>query len=169
MNNYAVSISRIDFDKNTDIILKYNALNTDINKQIKIFGAENRIYVHHKLKQYNFHDYWYGKYPKQLPMTYDGSDILLNCKFMVDLSVIKNDGGGTQYTFLEAIYNNCILILHEEWINKSDLFKNLDNCLSVKNEIDLYNILHNITQYDKDKIINNSKNILKNHTKLINI
>ena len=45
-----VSISRIDFDKNTDIILNANKLINDESKKIYCFGAENRIYVHHKLK-----------------------------------------------------------------------------------------------------------------------
>ena len=166
MGNFAVSISRIDFDKNTDIILKCNHLleqNNHSGKVIKIFGAENRIYVHHKLKQYNFHNYWYGKYSKELPMVYENKDILKGCTFMVDLSVIKGDGGGTQYTFLEAIYNDCILILHEDWVNKSDLFINQFNCLTVKNELELYNILSNKLTINKDEMISNAKNILKDH------
>ena len=51
-------------------------------------------------------------------MIYNDKDILLGCKFVIDLSLIKNDGGGTQYTFLEAIYNDCVLVLHNDWINK---------------------------------------------------
>ena len=80
---------------------------------------------------------------------------------MVDLSVIKGDGGGTQYTFLEAIYNECILILHKEWINKSKLFVDGYNCLAVENEYDLFNILSgDATNFDKGLIIQNSKKIL---------
>ena len=41
---------------------------------------------------------------------------------MIDMSIIKGDGGGTQYTFLEAIYHDCILVLHLDWINKGELF-----------------------------------------------
>ena len=163
MNNYAVSISRIDFDKNIDIILKYNNIQKDIDKKILIFGAENRLYVHHKLKELNFHEYLKGKYPKNLPMTYNNKDILLNCKYMIDLSTIKNDGGGTQYTFLEAIYNDCILILNEDWVNKDTLFKPNINCLSVSNENELYDILEGNTTFDKDLIIKNAKLILNDH------
>tara|TARA_Y100000361_G_C11107344_1_gene315584 strand:- start:62 stop:1045 length:984 start_codon:yes stop_codon:yes gene_type:complete len=180
MNNYAVSISRIDFDKNIDIILKYNKLieNEDkcnnpmdkynpMDKCIKIFGKENRLYVHHKLKDLNFHDYWHGSYPKNLPMTYTTAgierDILKDCKFMVDLSTIKDDGGGTQYTFLEAIYNDCILILNREWIDKGNLFVENENCLAVKDEYELRDILLDTREYDKDKIIENARKILENH------
>jgi hypothetical protein len=31
------------------------------------------------------------------------------------MSIIKKDGGGTQYTFLEAANANTHLILHDEW------------------------------------------------------
>ena len=48
-----VSISRLDFDKNTDIILKANENITESENKIYCFGAENRIYVHHKLKTLN--------------------------------------------------------------------------------------------------------------------
>ena len=86
---------------------------------------------------------------------------ILKCKFVIDLSTIKNDGGGTQYTFLEAIYNDCILILHNDWINKDNIFKNNYNCLSVSNENELRNILESDGTYDN--IIKNSKEILKNN------
>jgi len=167
MNNYAVSISRIDFDKNIDIILKYNNLVKCSDKEIKIFGKENRLYVHHKLKDLNFHDYWHGSYPKNLPMTYTTAgierDILKDCKFMVDLSTIKDDGGGTQYTFLEAIYNDCILILNREWIDKGNLFVENENCLAVKDEYELRDILLDTREYDRDKIVENARKILENH------
>jgi len=163
MNNYAVSISRIDFDKNIDIILKYNNIQEDSNKKILIFGAENRLYVHHKLKELNFHEYWKGKYPKNLPMTYNDKDILMNCQYMIDLSTIKNDGGGTQYTFLEAIYNNCILILNREWVNKDKIFIPDFNCLVVSNEKEIYDILEGNYFFNKDLIVNNARKILDNH------
>ena len=53
----AVSISRIDFDKNTDLILKANQLIENKQNHIYLFGAENRIYVHHKLKDLNIQEY----------------------------------------------------------------------------------------------------------------
>ena len=44
---YSLSISRIDFDKHTDLILEANQYIPDDDKKIQIFGAENRLYVHH--------------------------------------------------------------------------------------------------------------------------
>ncbi|MBA3286096.1 MAG: hypothetical protein H0U27_13705 [Nitrosopumilus sp.] len=39
---------------------------------------------------------------------------------MIDLSEIPHDGGGTQYTFLEAIYNNSAIVLNRKWIETVD-------------------------------------------------
>ena len=42
----AVSISRIDYDKHTELILKANELLKNKNKNnIKIYGAKNDLYV----------------------------------------------------------------------------------------------------------------------------
>ena len=159
-----VSIARIDFDKNTDIILKANQLINDELNHIHLFGAENRIYVHHKLKEFNIEKYWKGKFPKNLSPLYEEKSILKDAKYMIDMSIIKEDGGGTQYTFLEAIYHDCILILHNEWITKGSLFQSGINCLGVSDEKELAEILTNEISDDKySMILENSKKILENH------
>lgn len=160
----AVSIARIDFDKNTDIILKANQLIQNKENHIYLFGSENRIYVHHKLKDLNIQNYWKGKFPKNLEPTYDNKSILKDAKYMIDLSIIKGDGGGTQYTFLEAIYQNCILILHNEWINKGSVFQSGINCIGVSNEEELSNLLNNdITSELSETILKNSQKIIEDH------
>ena len=160
----AVCISRIDFDKNTDIILKANALIEDKKNHIYLFGAENRIYVHHKLNKLNIGEYWKGKFPKNLEPTYEDKSILKDAKYMVDMSIIKGDGGGTQYTFLEAIYQDCVLILHEEWVNKGSLFVSGVNCIVVSNEEDLAKVMNiGIPEELYDTILKNSKKIIEDH------
>ena len=160
----AVCISRIDFDKNTDIILKANQLIEDKKNQIYLFGAENRIYVHHKLKELNVQEFWKGKFPKNLEPTYEDKSILKDAKYMVDMSIIKGDGGGTQYTFLEAIYQDCVLVLHEEWINKGSLFVSGVNCIGVSNEEELANVMNiGIPEELYDIILKNSHTIIEDH------
>ena len=138
-----------------------------IKKKIQIFGAENRLYVHHKLKDLDFPKYWKGKYPKQLPLQYNGKDLLNNCHFIVDMSIIKGDGGGTQYTFLEAIYHNCALILHKEWVEQGNLFIKDHNCYvvgftdNVGEEIS--SIINSEINDKYHKIVQNSKKILNDH------
>jgi len=162
-----LSISRIDFDKHTDLILKANQLIKDESNKIQIFGAENRLYVHHKLKDLDFQKYWKGKYPKELPLKYNDNDLLNDCKYVIDMSIIKGDGGGTQYTFLEAIYHDCALILHKEWVEKGDTFKKDYNCYvvgyteNVGEEI--ANIINNPFSDNHQEILENAKKLLQKH------
>jgi hypothetical protein len=145
-----VSISRIDFDKNIHIILQANQLQADQSKCVRLFGAPNRLYIHHKLGGLGFEDCYEGRFPKDImEPSHEGKSILqvARCVFLlilkptalhikpaaldiepaarryvVDLSTIKNDGGGTQYTFLEAIYGDCVLVLHEGWVSQGSTF-----------------------------------------------
>ena len=159
-----VSISRIDFDKNTDILLKANALIKDPKKHVYIFGAENRLYVHHKLKELNFTEFWKGKFPKNLSPTYEGCSILKDAKYMIDMSIIKGDGGGTQYTFLEAIHQDCVLILHLDWINAGNTFQAGVNCIGVSNGEELAQIIEKgLSEEEFNNILKNSKQILEKH------
>ena len=161
MNNYAVSIARIDFDKNTDIILKANQLIQDSKKKVQIFGAENRLYVHHKLGELDFYNFWKGKFDKDYPLTYGGKDILKECKYVVDMSTIKNDGGGSQYTFLEAIYQDCVLILHRDWIKQGTTFIEGVNCLASETPEELSAILSE--DRDTSLLVEESRKLLKPH------
>jgi len=162
---YSLSISRIDFDKHTDLILKANELIEDGEKKIQIFGAENRLYVHHKLKDLHFEEYWKGKYPKTLPLSHEGKDLLNDCKFIVDMSIIKGDGGGTQYTFLEAIYHDCALILHKDWVDQGDTFQKDHNCYVVGYTdnvgVEIADIINSPLDDKYQTILKNAKEIIK--------
>lgn len=158
-----VSISRIDFDKNIEIIVNAN---NKLHKQdqVKIFGALNDLYVYHKLRYTNFKKYYYGRFGKRFEDIYN---ILNNSRYVIDLSSIKNDGGGSQYTFLEAIYFNCILILNKKWVdNTNSLFVDNHNCFIIQNENDLIDVLQNNISLQKQyKILNNSRKLLNKHIK----
>ncbi len=160
-NAHAVTISRVDFDKNTDIILRANQLVNNSKKKVTIFGAENRLYVHHKLGELDFYSFWKGKFEKQYPIQYNEKDILKNTKFVVDMSTIKNDGGGSQYTFLEAIYQGCVLILHKDWVNQGSIFKDGVNCLTAKTPEQL--AAHLESDIDLEPLIEESQKLLKPH------
>lgn len=159
-----VSIARIDFDKNTDIILEANALIKDPEKRVHLFGAENRLYVYHKLQDLQFQEYWHGKFPKTLDPSYGGKGILKDAQYMIDMSTIKGDGGGTQYTFLEAIHNDCVLVLHNEWIEKGDTFVSGVNCIGVSDKESLGHFLQTgLTAKKHREIVAKSKELLSLH------
>ena len=155
-----VSISRIDFDKHTDILLKANK---QLTKPILIYGAHNRLYVHFKLEGLNFKKYYKGGFEKSFEQL---SKILENAKYVVDMSVIKHDGGGTQYTFLEAIHQECALIINEKWVaNWETPFVHKKNCFVVKDEHDLVRLLQN-EDPPVENINKEAKKILEPHIQI---
>jgi hypothetical protein len=159
-----VSIARIDFDKNTDILLRANPLIVDPQKRIRLFGAENRLYVYHQLRDLGIEEYWLGKFPKAIIPTYEGQGILHGARYMIDLSTIKNDGGGTQYTFLEAIHQGCVLILNHAWIEAGTTFESGRNCIGVKDEHELSSFLNRgLTRAEHAKLVKESRRLLQEH------
>jgi glycosyltransferase involved in cell wall biosynthesis len=161
----AVSISRISFEKNTDIILATNKmLGKDLS--VKIYGCPSRIYVHKILggAKADFNKSYFGMFQKSFSAL---TDILSQAKFVVDLSVLKHDGGGTQYTFLEAIHNKCALILHRSWLENNDLnpsycdFREGYNCFAVDNAKELAELIRG--DQDTTKIVENASKLLHRH------
>lgn len=154
----SLALSRIDFDKHTDIIIDANdKLSSD--NQVDIYGAQNDLYVYHKLRDTNYTKYYKGKFPKEFSSLVE---LLRPCKFLVDMSAIKGDGGGSQYTFLEAIYMDCALILNSKWVNNVKTpFKHGYNCFIVENSDELSALLKRNPK--TDDIIKNAKKLLKPH------
>ena len=164
-----ISISRIDFDKHTEIIIKANDLlqlpgnKKYKSKSIDIYGAKNDLYVYHMLQnklKLDLDKYYKGTFKKDFK---DLDKILSKTKFVFDMSSIKGDGGGSQYTFLEAIYQGCVLVLNKKWVeNTNSLFAHNHNCLVVEDEYDILDIIKN-NKININKIIKNSKKFLKPH------
>jgi len=153
-----VSISRVDFDKHTELLLEANK---KLKQPIKIYGAMNRLYEHFKLKDLNLPKYYAGTFDKSFKAI---TDILAPAKFMADMTLIKNDGGGTQYTFLEAIHNKTAIILQRKWVEHGTDFKEGYNCLAVDTSDELIELLNK--NPNVDKIVNNATKLLSRHTKV---
>ena len=86
---------------------------------------------------------------------------------MIDLSILPNDGGGTQYTFLDAIYHNCAIILNRQWIENVDReyrdFKEGENCYAVSNAEELKELLDDVKNIDTSKVVQNARKLLDRH------
>jgi hypothetical protein len=108
----AMSVSRIDFDKNTSIILDANRLLPE-NKKVIIRGFENRIYTRFNIVP-NYPEWIQSvnAFPREKEFAVT---LLSSVCYLVDMSTIQGDGGGSQYTFLEAIDAGAELILNEQW------------------------------------------------------
>lgn len=152
----AVSISRIDFDKHTHIILKANQL---MDNPIALYGAVNRLYVFHQLRSLGFNDHYRGTFAKTKEAL---KKILADAKYVVDMSLIKNDGGGSQYTFLEAIAAGCVLVLHRGWLRPGGEFVEGYNCLAAASPEELKAVLEK--EHDLLTIRQNASALLKRHT-----
>jgi hypothetical protein len=120
-----VATSRVDFDKNTAMILDANRLGAGVD----IVGFENRLYTKFKIMpDYPEWEQSKGTHPRS---GHESFQLLLNARGMVDLTDIKGDGGGTQYTFLEAWDAGCVPIIGEWWLRKGDDMRHDENCYAV--------------------------------------
>jgi hypothetical protein len=126
-----ISHSRVDFDKYTHIICEAN----DINAGIRVFGAANNMYVHFKI-----HPTWPNFKPEAFPRTaHAGAHLCARASAIVDMSAIKHDGGGSQYSFLEAWDAGTPLIINRRWIEEfpDDEMQHGHNCLAAKDAEEL--------------------------------
>lgn len=154
----AVATSRVDFDKNTRMILDAKRLGADI----KIVGFENRLYTRFKICP----DYpeWVQS-PGTHPRTGAGSfEECLAHKFMVDLTDIKGDGGGTQYTFLEAWDAGAVPIIGGWWVRPKDDMKPAENCIAIADAHDLYETLRGHKRMDLGAFREAGTRQLKKHS-----
>jgi hypothetical protein len=169
---HAVSVCRLDYDKHTDILIRANE-HLPKDKQIQLWGAHTRMYMFQKVvgkyKGWNDNKHYTGpNYPREqqtFPST-PGFAVMLNrrAEFSCDMSAIKGDGGGTQYSFLEAINGNAVLVLNRKWFVNSDdeLIENF-NCLAVDDDKQLASLLKLQSWGDFQTIRANARVVLDDH------
>lgn len=126
-----LATSRVDFDKNTTMILDANRLGANID----VVGFENRLYAKFKIMP-NYPE-WEQSGGYRRKKSIETLDLLRDALAMVDLTDIKGDGGGTQYTFLEAWDAGAVPVIGRWWKRRGDDMKDGDNCLMVSNAEEL--------------------------------
>lgn len=137
---HAVATSRLDWDKHTDIIIEANNMHPESTaRACFVFGAENRLYTHHKLP-----DGWRRWYGGQMPADdlWAGARLARHAKHVVDMSVIAGDGGGTQYTHLEAMDAGAHLVLHADWFKDVPDAPMRNCCRKARTPWELEAVLH---------------------------
>lgn len=138
--HHAVTLCRLDWDKHIDDVL---AANTQLPHALRIhlYGAENRMYAHHKLD--TTYTCWRQQYHGPFDTT-RGAAVRLarQAHYVVDASRIKQgDGGGTQYTHLEAWDAEAALVVHEDWIQPDGELQPGINCLTYGPNMPLSQVL----------------------------
>lgn len=129
----AGACTRVDFRKHTDVLVKANLMleGTSSLKRVWLHGALNRMFGHHVLSKADpqWMQMYMGEYA---PNRYAGVETCERYQLVFDLTTIKGDGDGTQYSFLEAIDAGSTLVVHKEWMRKGDgELRDGINCLTV--------------------------------------
>lgn len=135
---HAIAVSRIDFDKHTEMILEANQLLPEALR-VRIYGDENRRYTKAVIMP-RFPDWQQCqvRYPREADYAYK---LCHQARYMVDMSAIKGDGGDTQYTFLEAMDAGAVPVLNQAWILEGGEMQPGVNCLAVGSGQELANLL----------------------------
>ena len=168
----ALSISRIDFHKNIHLMLDANRKVRAQRDKIDIFGSENRMYTRFQIMP-KYPEWVQGgtRFPKEFG---NAAKLCRNYVFMCDMTVLPHDGGGTQYTFMEAMDAGTIPILHEKWTfrKKQDEIKPGKNCFMVADADELAFYIKGAVPKAKkdiidltslDRIRRNNVQLLKRH------
>ncbi len=157
-----VSHARVDWDKNTNMLIEAN-LELNEEDRISVFGSINRLYVHHKIISKLGQEVWDRSYKGKFPKTlYAGVQLCGEADMVIDLSVIKGDGGRTQYTFLEAFDAGTPLVVHRKWLSKEDplLVENF-NVLAIESKEELVEVIKNKKSLRTKEFAQNASEIIK--------
>lgn len=124
----ACSIARLTFVKRPTIIMDANRLLPE-ELRIAFHGAENRLFTYTKLL---------GKYPEftqggyNLPLAWHVSArMAAQYRFAVDMTYFPEDGGGSQYTFMEAWDAGAVNVIHQDWLRYKGEMVDGENCIAV--------------------------------------
>jgi hypothetical protein len=124
----AVSVARVTFVKRTHLILEANA-KLPREKQVVLRGAENRLYTRFKV-QPMFPKFKQGR--SGFPMVWGAS--ARECArghYAVDFTWFPDDGGGSQYSSLEAWDAGAVNVIHQDWLRYKGEMVDGENCIAV--------------------------------------
>lgn len=109
----ACSLSRVCAIKHSEIIVEANQ---KLVNKIDLLGDVNRFWW-----RYTIQKHWPGlPIPQKAPETTSRAELASQYVYMVDLTSIPGDGGGVQYTTLEALDAGTIPVFHRDWTSGPD-------------------------------------------------
>ena len=158
----AVSLSRIEWDKHSDIMLEAN-LQLSADKIIKLYGRYSRMYDYYKLSKIkeDWKDIWWGG---EFESEFGGAvEIAATANYLVDMTLYENDGGGTQYTTLEAFNAGTVVVVHDTWLSVPGEICT-ENAIAVDGVNGLVELLNNPMSDDCDELIQNGYKVMNNHS-----
>lgn len=137
---HGVSLSRLDFRKHTEVIVEANKL-VGAAHAVRLYGEVARVYEFMRLRQ--LHPDWRSWYGGEFPAVFgQATRMFARARFAVDLTSIRGDGGGTQYTFFEAWNAGVPLILNRAWeTGPGDTVRHGRECIMVDGAQELASVL----------------------------
>lgn len=156
----AVSVARVTFVKRTHIILEANRALAP-PKRVVLRGWENRLYTRHVLCK-KFPEFKQGT--TGFPMGPDAAAKECHrAHFAVDLTYFPNDGGGSQYSFMEAWDAGSVNIVHRDWLRYKGEMKDDWNCHGIEDAKELAAYLDRCTKRERLRVQANGWKSLKAH------
>jgi len=152
-----VSVARVTFRKRTHLICEANrALRK--SEQIQIRGSENRLYTRHVLgPKYGFVQ---GTTGFDVVMG-EGARLCARARYHVDFTKFPDDGGGTQYTILEAWDAGAVNVVHSDWLEQKGELEHGANCIGVEGPDELVRLVRSDKRHGE--IVNQGYAMLKRH------
>lgn len=134
----ACTIARLTFVKRPKILLDANRLLRP-TRQIQFHGAENRLTTFALRQQYP--ELTQGGY--NLPLQWGVSARkAAEYTLAVDMTYFPNDGGGSQYTFMEAWDAGTVNVVHRDWLRYPGEMVDGGNCLTVESAEELRDVVN---------------------------
>ena len=158
----AVCAARVDSRKRTHWLIESNK-RSDAAHHVQLWGEIGRVYEFRQLRQR--HPDWRRWYNGEFPAD-EGAAVRLYARgrYAVDLTVIKGDGGGTQYAFFEAWNAGVPLVLNKAWQHEAetDEVRNGDSCLMVGDSYELSRLLKTDPTSHVD-VVSGGHRVMANH------
>lgn len=169
---HAVSVCRMDFDKRTHIMIAANQ-RLPYEKRIQFWGSHVRLYMFTHV-MYRYKGWTDGKhfcgpgYPLEQHnfSKEDGFAVKVNstAEFSVDMSRIVGEGGGTQYSFLQAMDAGAVVVLSTDWlISDHDEMGHQYNCVAVAGVNELTEFLRDMKRSSFTRVIGGAESVLNRH------
>jgi hypothetical protein len=139
----AATIARITFVKRPEILLDANRL-LDTANRIAFHGAENRLFTFVKFKE-DYPEFKQGGH--NLPMVWGASArAIKDYAMMIDMTHFPDDGGGSQYTFMEAWDAGAVVVVNRDWLRFPGEMVEGVNCLAISSADELADLIRNRDQ-----------------------
>ncbi len=155
----ACQLAMVAHNKNPEMVCRANR---KVERALRVvqLGKETTPWIGMNLKK-KYKNY---KKPKGYKSSAEGVRLAEAYQLAIDLSVYPNEGGGTQFCFMEAIDAGCINVLHREWTKvKGDMIED-ENCLAIGSRNELVRVLEGDKDGGLKRIYKNSLDILAAHS-----